>query len=219
MAAAHTNDFVALGRADKATGEDVEAIHETIGLALGRVPAAAYARGAGISPMTNHDDTVPPAVPPTVEQIRWALRVAQESDFVFETAVVADSSEAAPCTHPDCERHGKSPGEGVGGDGLDADERAERAATTDRVGQVQAGYAAVIEAYADLRSKCYRAAVASRGALMGADAWLCFALGETDLELEAHTDGIYCYGTTYTTQTMSNENFEFTLSYANLTDA
>lgn len=48
------------------------------------------------------------------------------------------------------------------------------------------------------------------GVLMGTDAWLRYAIQASDIILsEVSSQFVYCYGTTYTVQTMSNQQFSF----------
>lgn len=71
--------------------------------------------------------------------------------------------------------------------------------------------AALADSYRELRERCYNAARANDGALMGNDAWLRFAMSETDLEIYPGSNGIDCWGHCYSMQTMSNEHFSFFL--------
>lgn len=69
-----------------------------------------------------------------------------------------------------------------------------------------------IEDYQDLREACYRAARADNGALMGKDSWLRDAMCEDEIELNyGGGDHINCSGNTFTTQTQSNEWFDFSI--------
>lgn len=71
----------------------------------------------------------------------------------------------------------------------------------------------IADAYRDLRAECYRLARENDAALMGKDAWLRFAIDETDLELWPTPHGIMCTGRTYSMQTMENEFFSFEIPY------
>lgn len=74
----------------------------------------------------------------------------------------------------------------------------------------------LIEAYQELREKCYRAARANDGELMGDDAWLRFAMSESDLELAAGPEGISVWGSCHSAQTNGHEHFNFFLPWAAL---
>jgi hypothetical protein len=67
----------------------------------------------------------------------------------------------------------------------------------------------IIAGYNDLREKCLEIAKRNNGALMGSDAWLRFAITESDITLGFTSIGIECYGSAYTSQTMDNESFSF----------
>lgn len=75
---------------------------------------------------------------------------------------------------------------------------------------------AAIEAYEALRERCYRAAQANDGALMGDAAWLRFAMSDHEMRLSAGPAGISIHGTTYTTQTMDHEWFDFFIPFEEL---
>lgn len=77
--------------------------------------------------------------------------------------------------------------------------------------------AAVIDDYNRLREACYELARAHCGELMADDAWLRYALQESDLNLEFQGDAIECWGSAYTTQTMSREPFRFRLPLEQVT--
>lgn len=67
-----------------------------------------------------------------------------------------------------------------------------------------------IDAYHDLRARCYKLARENNAQLMESFSWLQYALMEEELQLIARPDGsVICHGSTYTSQTQSNEHFEF----------
>lgn len=70
-------------------------------------------------------------------------------------------------------------------------------------------YEEIIEGYNELVEKCYLIIKNDDGTIMGSDYWLRFAICESDITLDFRGEGIYCYGTCYTTQTMSEESFAF----------
>lgn len=74
----------------------------------------------------------------------------------------------------------------------------------------------IIEAYNSLRERCCKLAKADRGELMGKDAWLRHALSERDITLAWTTDGIQCWGSTYTSQTLESEWFDFIIPHERL---
>lgn len=74
----------------------------------------------------------------------------------------------------------------------------------------------IIDEYQLLRARCYRAAQANNGELMGKSAWLRNAMSETEMELAFGPAGIDIHGSTYTMQTMSNEWFDFFLTFEDL---
>jgi len=49
--------------------------------------------------------------------------------------------------------------------------------------------------------------------LMGVDAWLKFAITDSDITLSFTERGIVCYGSAYTMQTMDNEHFSFMVPF------
>lgn len=73
-------------------------------------------------------------------------------------------------------------------------------------------YEKVIDGYNELRETCLVIAKLNTE-LMGSDAWLKFAITESDITLGFTQDGIVCYGSAYTTQTMSNEHFDFIIPF------
>ena len=75
---------------------------------------------------------------------------------------------------------------------------------------------AVVEAYDNLRDRVYTAARANDGALMGSDAWLRFVLDERRMTLSVGTGGISVSGDCYSMQTMSNEHYDFFISFEDL---
>ena len=77
-------------------------------------------------------------------------------------------------------------------------------------------YEEIIDGYNDLRDKCYALARKDGGKLMGSDKWLRSALCESDMTLSFTSGGIDCYGSTYTTQTMSHESFFFMIPFSEL---
>lgn len=76
----------------------------------------------------------------------------------------------------------------------------------------------IINGYNELRDKCVRLAKENKGELMGEFAWLRGALSDGDITLGYYPDGICCYGSTYTTQTMESEWFSFTIPWSELED-
>lgn len=76
-------------------------------------------------------------------------------------------------------------------------------------------YEKVIDIYNDLRETCIVMAKLD-DELMGEYAWLKFAICDSDITLELAPDGVVCYGSAYTTQTMSNEHFSFTVPFSYL---
>jgi hypothetical protein len=74
----------------------------------------------------------------------------------------------------------------------------------------------IIEGYEKLRERCYEAGKYGNKNLLGDYYWLRFAIIESDISLEFRENGIRCYGNCYTTQTMSNEFFEFTVPFSEL---
>jgi hypothetical protein len=72
---------------------------------------------------------------------------------------------------------------------------------------------AIINGYNELRERCYEAARKDNGKLMGSDAWLRYAILSTDITLETAVDGIRCWGSCYTSQTMSTEPFDFIIPF------
>lgn len=70
-------------------------------------------------------------------------------------------------------------------------------------------YEEIIDGYNELREKCLKLAKQNRGRLMGADSWLQYAISESDITLWFYEDGIECSGHAYTSQTMSDEPFNF----------
>jgi hypothetical protein len=69
-----------------------------------------------------------------------------------------------------------------------------------------------IEKYNDLRETCTSIAKLYPRVL-DEYSWLQYAIQETDITLELEHDGIVCYGYAYTTQTMCNEPFRFTIPF------
>ncbi|QNN99223.1 hypothetical protein SEA_FAUST_141 [Streptomyces phage Faust] len=70
-------------------------------------------------------------------------------------------------------------------------------------------YEKMIDGYNELRERCLELAKKNNGKLMGSDAWLCFAIMDTDITLYFYEDGIECSGMAYTSQTMCSEPFNF----------
>jgi hypothetical protein len=70
-------------------------------------------------------------------------------------------------------------------------------------------YENMIGGYNKLREQCLELAKRDNGKLMGPDAWLCYAILETDITLYFYEDGIECSGMAYTSQTMCSEPFNF----------
>lgn len=53
------------------------------------------------------------------------------------------------------------------------------------------------------------------GKLMKGDAWLRYAMSANEILISEVTEhSVYCYGTTFTTQTQSNESFDFEIPLA-----
>lgn len=77
-------------------------------------------------------------------------------------------------------------------------------------------YERLIEGYEILQRKCYKAAMKDNGRLMGEDAWLRHALQEFEIRMMFTPGGINCYGSTYTTQTVSEESFSFVIPMSEL---
>jgi hypothetical protein len=77
-------------------------------------------------------------------------------------------------------------------------------------------YENLIEEYEALRSKCYKAIKNGDKALLGGDYWLRAAIQEEDIQMVASYNGIECYGSAYTTQSMSNEHFDCVIPYSEL---
>jgi len=73
-------------------------------------------------------------------------------------------------------------------------------------------YEKLIDGYNSLRETCLVIAKLN-DELMGSDRWLKFAIMDSDINLEFAGDGIVCYGSAYTTQTMDNEHFSFTIPF------
>jgi len=71
-------------------------------------------------------------------------------------------------------------------------------------------YENIIDSYNALREECLQIAKFNLE-LMGSYAWLQFAICDSDITLGFSPEGIACFGSAYTTQTMSNEFFEFTI--------
>ncbi len=74
----------------------------------------------------------------------------------------------------------------------------------------------VIDTYNRVRERCTVLARKDNGKLMDEYAWLRNALIDTDIVLEYTKDGIRCFGTTYTCQTMDNEFFDFLIPFSEL---
>jgi hypothetical protein len=74
----------------------------------------------------------------------------------------------------------------------------------------------MIDGYNDLREKCLRVGRKNNAELLADSAWLRYAIDEIDITLEYQNDGVYCYGCTYTTQTMSLESFGFLIPFSEL---
>lgn len=72
---------------------------------------------------------------------------------------------------------------------------------------------AILDAYDALLTKCYQASQRDGAALMGKDRWLANAINESDLCLASTPEGIRCSGSTYTSQTMDHEWFDFTIPF------
>lgn len=70
-------------------------------------------------------------------------------------------------------------------------------------------YEKIIEEYEALRGRCYKLARENDGKRMGEYAWLRFAMQEEEINMQRVLGGIECYGSTYTTQTMDFESFDF----------
>jgi hypothetical protein len=66
----------------------------------------------------------------------------------------------------------------------------------------------VISIYNQAREACFKI-MPENPAVLGDDEWLKFAIKENDIQLEFTNGHVSCYGTCYTTQTQSYENFEF----------
>jgi hypothetical protein len=79
-------------------------------------------------------------------------------------------------------------------------------------------YEEIIECYNDLREKCLEIAKRDNGKLMESDAWLCWAIQESDITLDYSNQGIHCHGSAYTTQTMGTELFSFVIPFSELED-
>lgn len=77
-------------------------------------------------------------------------------------------------------------------------------------------YEEMIDGYNELREKCLEIAKRDNGRLMDSDAWLRFAIMESDITLAFTGYGIECYGSAYTTQTMDHEHFSFTIPLSEL---
>lgn len=74
-------------------------------------------------------------------------------------------------------------------------------------------YETIIESYNELRERCLIIAKLN-DELMGSDAWLKFAIDDSDIKMYYSEQGIVCFGSCFTTQTMSNEHFNFTIPYS-----
>lgn len=72
----------------------------------------------------------------------------------------------------------------------------------------------IIEQYEAARTALYEAARANNNALMGDDAWLGAAMQPEEITFYTTEDGFNCWGMTYTTQTMSHEQFNFDIPKA-----
>lgn len=75
-----------------------------------------------------------------------------------------------------------------------------------------------IDKHNELRRWCADTAKRNNGAAMGDDAWLRYALSEHDITLDWDNHGINCWGMTFTSQTMSNEHFSFTIPWDDIPD-
>lgn len=67
----------------------------------------------------------------------------------------------------------------------------------------------IIEGYDELREICLKLAKQNNGRLMSSDAWLQYAICQDDITLAFYENGIECSGYAYTSQTMSDEPFNF----------
>lgn len=70
----------------------------------------------------------------------------------------------------------------------------------------------VIRQYDYLRARCWME-MRNSPELLGPDSWLLYAISENDINLDWTTDGISCYGSCYSMQTMGHEWFEFTIPF------
>lgn len=77
-------------------------------------------------------------------------------------------------------------------------------------------YEEIIEGYEKLRERCYEIGKYGSKNILGDSYWLRSAIMESDMSLEFRENGIRCYGSCYTTQTMSHESFEFTVPFEEL---
>ncbi|ASR75504.1 hypothetical protein SEA_MILDRED21_97 [Streptomyces phage Mildred21] len=77
-------------------------------------------------------------------------------------------------------------------------------------------YEGIIEEYENLREKCYRAIKRGDRKLLGSDYWLRAAIQETDIQMIVHANGIECYGSCYTMQTMDTEHFSILIPLSEL---
>jgi hypothetical protein len=74
----------------------------------------------------------------------------------------------------------------------------------------------IIDEFNRVREQCYHLARENNGARMGEYAWLRNALDDTDIRMDWTPQGVNCYGYAYTTQTMDNEWFDFTIPFSEL---
>ena len=75
--------------------------------------------------------------------------------------------------------------------------------------------ASTIDRYNEIRDKAYKAIKADHS-LMGTDEWLVHALIEGDMNIHSSPTGLRIWGSTFTSQTMENEWFDFQIPYSAL---
>lgn len=73
-----------------------------------------------------------------------------------------------------------------------------------------------IDKYNELRDTISLMCDANPELIMGNDAWLVHAMSQSDMTLYDHQDFIGVSGTTYTSQTMGHEWFEFMIPKADI---
>ena len=76
-------------------------------------------------------------------------------------------------------------------------------------------YEQIIDGYNELRENCLMIAK-NNPELFDEGAWFKNAIIDSDITLHYSEEGVHCYGSAFTTKTMSSEHFQFMIPFERL---